>query len=441
MTTAIRVEGLGKTFNIGHEQEAYRTLRESIVGAVKTPFLRAGRLLRGQGYGAADLTEPIWALRDVSFEIEQGEVVGLIGSNGAGKSTLLKILSRITEPTAGYAEVRGRVGSLLEVGTGFHPELTGRENAYLYGAILGMGRGEIAAKFDQIVQFAEVERFVDTPVKHYSTGMYLRLAFAVAAHLEPEILLVDEVLAVGDASFQRKCIGKMGAVARSGRTVLFVSHNLGAISSLCDRSICLQDGRIVDIGDTASVIAGYVARVNEEMPDGGVSDLRDRQRSLDLKHRHSQFSWVKTLASDGDPKGTFLEHEPIVVEAGFNLARPASTIQLGCSVALVNPPAELFTVPSYEYGPSFERGDYTARLRLDPNFLRAGVYSLALKLFVDGARQDTIPEAMQLSVVPYVPDNENDAQSAVWVAGPLRLPYEWHADISRDTSDLTVSRR
>ncbi len=209
-------------YRIGGPQARYSTFRETLTDAFAAPFRRAGRLLRGQG-SAADLDQTIWALKDVSFEVKRGEVVGIIGRNGAGKSTLLKILSRITEPTEGAADIYGRVGSLLEVGTGFHPELTGRENIYLNGAILGMRRAEIDRKLDEIVAFAEIEKFLDTPVKHYSSGMYVRLAFAVAAHLEPEILLVDEVLAVGDAAFQQKCLGKMGDVAGEGRTVLFVS--------------------------------------------------------------------------------------------------------------------------------------------------------------------------------------------------------------------------
>src|SRR5437016_4097867 len=229
---AIEVQGLSKRYRIGGRPVPYRTLRDTMVDRLTAPWRRV-RSLTGGRESPSRANETFWALRDVSFEVAPGEVVGIIGRNGAGKSTLLKILSRITEPTDGFATINGRVGSLLEVGTGFHGELTGHENVYLSGAILGMTKKEIDRKFDEIVAFAEVEHFVDTPVKHYSSGMYLRLAFAVAAHLEPEILLVDEVLAVGDITFQRKCIGKMGDVARQGRTILFVSHNIAAVGRLC----------------------------------------------------------------------------------------------------------------------------------------------------------------------------------------------------------------
>jgi lipopolysaccharide transport system ATP-binding protein len=247
---AITVTNLGKEYRLGAQQAAYATLRETLMGAVRSP-LRA--LSRGGD-------EPrFWAVRGVGFEVTQGEAVGIIGRNGAGKSTLLKMLSRITEPTEGRIVLHGRVGSLLEVGTGFHPELSGRENIYLNGAILGMARAEIVRKFDEIVAFAEVEKFIDTPVKHYSSGMYLRLAFAVAAHLEPEILIVDEVLAVGDAQFQKKCLGKMGSAAREGRTVLFVSHNMAAVSNLCRRGLVLEQGRVAYAGTQTEAVAHYLA--------------------------------------------------------------------------------------------------------------------------------------------------------------------------------------
>jgi len=285
---AIRVDGLSKQYRIGRKQERYKTLRDTLTNAVTVRFGRLRSMLQRSNFQSPDADNTIWALADVSFEITRGEVVGIIGRNGAGKSTLLKILSRITEPTAGFAEIHGRVGSLLEIGTGFHPELTGRENIHLNGAILGMKAAEIKTKFDEIVAFAEVEKFIDTPVKHYSSGMYLRLAFAVAAHLEPEILIVDEVLAVGDASFQKKCLGKMGDVAKEGRTVLFVSHNMVAIKSLCSRALLLVGGQVVGDGSVDEVVDSYF--VPETGMTGLVPDNAERIGTGEARFRFVQLA-------------------------------------------------------------------------------------------------------------------------------------------------------
>ncbi len=252
--TVIRVENLGKRYRIGLREKPPKTLRAAMTGFVGAPFKYLRTVLR-----EPTAEEVIWALKDVSFEVKQGQVVGIIGRNGAGKSTLLKILSQITEPTSGYAEIRGRVGSLLEVGTGFHPDLTGRENTYLNGTIMGMKKWEIDRCFDEIVAFAEVDKFIDTPVKFYSSGMYTRLAFAVAAHLQPEILIVDEVLAVGDVEFQKKCLGKMGDVAKEGRTILFVSHNMAAIRALCSRALLMKDGQLVTDAEIETVVSNYLS--------------------------------------------------------------------------------------------------------------------------------------------------------------------------------------
>jgi lipopolysaccharide transport system ATP-binding protein len=256
---AIRVEGLGKRYRIGLSQPSYRTIRETINNVAMLPLRAARSLTSRNGKSKNGRANTIWALRDVSFEVKRGEVIGVIGRNGAGKSTLLKVLSRITEPTSGEVDIYGRVGSLLEVGTGFHPELTGRENIFLNGAILGMRKAEIVRKFDEIVAFAEIEKFVDTPVKHYSSGMYVRLAFSVAAHLEPDILVVDEVLAVGDMNFQRKCLNKMQDVGQQGRTVLFVSHNMAAVNRLCQRAILLSEGAVINDGPAPQVTHEYLS--------------------------------------------------------------------------------------------------------------------------------------------------------------------------------------
>jgi ABC-type polysaccharide/polyol phosphate transport system ATPase subunit len=281
---AIRVDGLGKRYRVDHTR-GYRTLRETLTESARD----ISHWFRRSGARTRPPTDYVWALQDVTFAVPQGNAIGIIGRNGSGKSTLLKILSRVTEPTMGIADIRGRVGSLLEVGTGFHPELTGRENVYLSGAILGMRRAEIQRRFDAIVEFAEVSRFVDMPVKRYSSGMYLRLAFSVAAHLEPQILLVDEVLAVGDAAFQKKCLGRMGDVTGQGRTVLFVSHNLDAVQRLCSTSILLDQGRVVAEGPTWSVVRRYLERVaGSEAPPKTPIDLS--------QHKEQRTSGVRFLS-------------------------------------------------------------------------------------------------------------------------------------------------
>jgi len=271
MTMAVRAQGLGKRYRLGRAVDPNRTLRESLTGSAVRAWRGVGGIVRGRP--AAPDPREFWALRDVSFEVGRGEAIGLIGGNGAGKSTLLKLLSRITAPTTGRAEIVGRVGSLLEVGTGFHQELTGRENTMLNGAILGMSRAEVLRKFDEIVAFAEIDRFIDTPVKRYSSGMYLRLAFAVAAHLEPEVLLVDEVLAVGDSSFQKKCIGKMHDVMEEGRTVVFVSHNMSAVQSLCQRALWLQAGAAVADGPVRQVVTSYLQTMSSTVRERTWDDV------------------------------------------------------------------------------------------------------------------------------------------------------------------------
>jgi lipopolysaccharide transport system ATP-binding protein len=307
----IRAEALGKKYVIGHEseRERYTALRDVISRKANALLRATADMLRGRAVIAGDTTEEFWALRDVNFEIKRGEVVGVIGPNGAGKSTLLKVLSRITEPTEGRVTIEGRVTSLLEVGTGFHPELTGRENIYLNGAILGMSRAEIRRKFDEIVAFAEVERFLDTPVKRYSSGMYVRLAFAVAAHLEQEILVVDEVLAVGDGEFQEKCLGKMEEIATGGRAVLLVSHNMAAISNLTTRCLLLDRGSVRFNGATPSAISRYYNVTTA--PGANLSQLKQGS--------YSKFTGFRFLDPNGDVTAVYISGDPINIEMKFEV--------------------------------------------------------------------------------------------------------------------------
>jgi lipopolysaccharide transport system ATP-binding protein len=369
MDYAIRVEKLGKQYRLGIAPERYRTLRDSISQAATAPR----RALRRTPRSPDSL---LWALRDISFDVAKGQVLGVIGRNGAGKSTLLKILSRITEPTEGYAEVRGRVGSLLEVGTGFHPELTGRENIFLNGAILGMKRTEIERKFDEIVAFSEVEKFIDTPVKRYSSGMYLRLAFAVAAHMEPEVLVVDEVLAVGDAEFQRKCMGKMSDVAQAGRTVLFVSHNMSAILRLTEETIVLEKGSLALRAPTAAAVDYYLS--------SGFSQVGERFWHPDeIPIDSAPFLPIAIRVRDGRDRvvDTVRSTEPFEIEIEYQLDAPVSGLRLG--VYLQTTRGELvFTSFDTDDPQLFEQyrmrpaGRYTSRCLIQPDYLNEGRYVL-----------------------------------------------------------------
>jgi len=318
---AIRVEGLSKRFCIGERQPAYRTLRDSLTDALATPFRRAWKLFNRRSSDAEGSKETIWALKDVSFQVKHGEILGVIGRNGAGKSTLLKILSRITPPTGGFAEIRGRVGSLLEVGTGFHPELSGRENIYLNSAILGMKRAEIGRKFDEIIAFAEVEKFIDTPVKHYSSGMYLRLAFSVAAHLEPEILIVDEVLAVGDASFQKKCLNKMEDVRKHGRTVLFVSHNLPAVTRLCGRAVLLEEGTVLQDGPSHQVVGNYLS---SGLATTAAREWPDPSRAPG--NHIVRMRAIRVHTEDGETTDVVDIRKPVAIEMEYEVLQPGHVL-------------------------------------------------------------------------------------------------------------------
>lgn len=385
---AIRVEGIGKQYRIGEARPSFPTLRDAIAASAR----RAASVLFSPMRSFRERTRPemFWALRDVSFEVKEGDVVGIIGGNGAGKSTLLKILSRITEPTEGRAEIYGRVGSLLEVGTGFHPELTGRENTFLNGAILGMSRQEIARKFDEIVAFAEVERFIDTPVKHYSSGMYLRLAFAVAAHLEPEILIVDEVLAVGDAAFQKKCLGKMGDVARHGRTVLFVSHNMGMIQALCHRALFVHKGRIVTDGPVADTIATYLRRL-ESQASGNLLARTERQG-----RGHVKLARVDVRSDEPSP-ATLATGRPVT----FRFALDGLAPHLACSFTIydhLGQPVTNFNSAMRSEEDAVCRGEADFLCRVEELPLLPGRYRINVTLTSQHGLEDYVEAAAYFDV-------------------------------------------
>jgi len=401
---AIRVENLGKQYRIGTQRARYKTLRESLTSAFAAPFRHiklndhkttdntttSSPIVSSQSSRSPD--DWIWALKDVSFDVKQGEVVGVIGRNGAGKSTLLKILSRITAPTEGRVEVYGRVASLLEVGTGFHPELTGRENIYLNGAILGMHRAEIERKFDEMVAFAEVEKFIDTPVKHYSSGMYVRLAFAVAAHLEPEILLVDEVLAVGDAAFQRKCLGKMGEVAKGGRTVLFVSHNMGAITRLCERSLWIDAGKISLDGHSPEIVSRYQSQYLTASAEWKRGDSASADTELAFLH-------IAVRNRETRPTILFPGDEPIIVEIQYVVRRPISGCQIGVRVYNSDGVVVLTTTDadtSVTSALAKEPAQYRATFTIPGYFLAPGMYSLLMAAHLPGR---TVYEVIEQAVV------------------------------------------
>jgi len=414
---AIRVENLSKQYRIGARQAGYSTIRETVTDLAVAPLRRLRRL--GQ---PAPPEESIWALKDVSFEVKQGEVVGIIGRNGAGKTTLLKILSRITEPTKGRAEIHGRVGSLLEVGTGFHPELTGRENIYLNGAILGMKRAEIDRKFDEIVDFSGIEKFIDTPVKRYSSGMYVRLAFAVAAHLEPEILLVDEVLAVGDVQFQRKCLGKMGDVAKEGRTVLFVSHNMAAILNLCSLGMLLDEGQVVCQGRISDVVDDYldrsiVLRSEIRLPQdrsGLSTDFRFRAiRIYDLHGQLSSQVWLS---------------EGFQLEIEYEVLQPMRGSNIG--FILWNSRGEcVFTSTDVDENPSAVNsvrlpGQYAARCLVAGEYLRHGIYQIDVAASVPNMRM--LDRLWRVISVEVVDDGSVESIISQGRQGVIAPSLHWH---------------
>ena len=391
MSAAISASGLSKRYVLDHRRhrEPYGTLRDALARVPhQLAALASGRRAKRGG------KEEFWALRDVSFEVGEGERVGIIGRNGAGKSTLLKILSRITEPTRGRATIRGRVASLLEVGTGFHPELTGKENIFLNGAILGMSRAEIRRRFDEIVAFAEVERFLDTPVKRYSSGMYVRLAFSVAAHLEPDILLVDEVLAVGDGAFQRKCLGRMGEVSRQGRTILFVSHNMQAVRHLCSRAIWLKDGGIQAAGSSEAVVRDYLLQIGDE---AAAHDLADVIAALPPDPTFV----LKDVAilQDGRRTSDLVNGRPVEIRVAYDVRQSAAGLHV--YFQLLDAEGTLL-VESIHNGdaepvPVVAPGSYVSRVALPANFLAPTPYTLRFFAGISHVRS-LLPEPLTVAI-------------------------------------------
>ncbi|MHB8413054.1 MAG: ABC transporter ATP-binding protein [Candidatus Acidiferrales bacterium] len=424
MTDAvIRVEGIGKRYRVGQRQ-SYLALRDVLAGA----FRRNGKRK------PADF---IWAVRDVSFEVKQGEVVGLIGRNGAGKSTLLKLLARITRPTVGRAELHGRIGSLLEVGTGFHPELTGRENIFLSGAILGMGKAEIVRKFDEIVAFSEVERFIDTPLKHYSSGMGMRLAFAVAAHLEPEILLVDEVLSVGDASFQKKCLGKMQEVSRGGRTILFVSHNVTAVTRLCNRCILLQSGAILASGATHDVMDTYL---RSELATSATREWNLPEAPGDSMVR---LRAVRVRKVDGTVSETFDIRQPVGIDVIFDVLESGNVLA---------PNIHLFdgggvnVFISIDQDPAWHRrprpaGRYCSTVWIPGNFLAEGhfVVRVAVTTFSNMNVHLDEPDLVAFQLIDSIEGDSARSDYAGTLPGVVRPLLRWETAYKPELDDAVLS--
>lgn len=377
--TAIRVERLGKQYRIGRAAEPYATLRDLLANRATRIAAAFSRNVR-----AAEQTTLFWALRDISFEVNRGDVVGVIGRNGAGKTTLLKILSRITDPTEGRAEIHGRVASLLEVGTGFHPELSGRENIYLNGAILGMRKAEIQRNFDAIVAFAELDRFIDTPVKHYSSGMYVRLAFAVAAHLEPEILLVDEVLAVGDTEFQKKCLGKMEGISREGRTVFLVSHNMPSIVNLCQRAVLLRDGHVVADGKASEVVQRYLTMTRSSAAEIVWRDPGEAPGDAVVRLHAARIiqEGVDGATADVDiSKDVLVEIEYWAIEDGARLyAGFWLRDKIGTYVLSTGNATSVSLTDDRWFGRPHPCGLFKSVCRLPGNFLNEGLYSVSVIL-------------------------------------------------------------
>ena len=423
----LRAEGLGKSYRIG-EREPYKALRDVLTDAITGPV----RLARGSRRTKTTATDWIWALSDVSFDVRRGEVLGLIGRNGAGKSTLLKVLSRITDPTVGQVILSGRVGSLLEVGTGFHPELTGRENIFLNGTILGMRRAEIARRFDEIVEFADVERFLDTPVKRYSSGMQVRLAFAVAAHLEPEILLVDEVLAVGDAEFQEKCLGKMRDVTQAGRTVVFVSHNLAAVRSLCTRALLLEQGKLLFDGPAEEAIGRYVQRAggarDSAVVEGDLLAARLAKSKVYGGSPRFRCTRIAVLDEGGTPSVSFRSDEDATVAIDFSVLRTVPSLRVLVTLTDANQTVVLRTenIDDLDPGspPRFEPGAYRSTVVLPRGLLGDARLDLNVSLIAE------VNQVLDYSGVAELSFNFAGHGSNARGKAYMRPLLSWHTDVA-----------
>jgi lipopolysaccharide transport system ATP-binding protein len=414
MLPAIRVEHLSKRYLLGERQVQRDSLRELMTDVIKAPLRRLKRLRGTTDDGW------FWALDDLAFDVQHGEIVAVIGRNGAGKSTLLKLLSRIAEPTRGRIELRGRVASLLEVGTGFHPDLSGRENVFLNGAILGMGRREIRRKFDDIVEFAEVSRFIDTAVKHYSSGMYLRLAFAVAAHLDGEILLVDEVLAVGDVAFQHKCLGKIQDVGRGGRTVMFVTHNMSAAAALCQRGILIDGGRVAVDAGVQDAIKTYLGSGTSASQTWNVADVR-RDHG-----RGERVRFTRIDALPRDPDG-FRYREELRFRVHLSSLSTLSPIYVGAGIDdILGQRLATFESNEIQFSLDVESGcDYVCELRVPQPCLNPGRYFLSVSVFSGQIYYDALFHVAAFEILPIDVDS-GDYFEPIPGAGALRLPYQWH---------------
>ena len=410
----IQVKGISKKYDIRHENEPYKTFQDAIINAAKAPF----NLLKNNG--RLPKKETFWALKDITFDVNRGEVIGIIGRNGAGKTTLLKILSRITEPTEGEITLRGRVASLLEVGTGFHPELTGRENIYLNGSVLGMTKREIDSKFDEIVKFAETEKFLDTPVKRYSSGMYVRLAFAVAAHLEPEILIVDEVLAVGDVAFQKKCLGKMKDVAKEGRTVLFVSHNMAAVEALCSKAMIISEGKNSVLGSTPEIIKKYLEAVSN-YASLSVNDRKDRRGKGNIRIKE-----IKFAGSNNDDSNMYALGDDIYIYLKIQNSYPMDvTVKLALSIRTTNEigliscdselKGKVYTIPG--------SSESTLVCRIYSPPLSYGEYYINVAIFYGGEPEDWITSAAKFSIESGTFDNRVTTNPF-----PVLSKFEWNIE-------------